>query len=437
MNHNPFIHGNPVEPKDFFNRRQPLRRVVGRIVNGGQSTAIIGEPKTGKTSLLLYLAAPEKRAGLYGQAGERFVFAYLDAQTFDGQFNQAQFWQRVLAPFEEQLLIHAPRSPLNQTYQTCQENNFGAYVLERLLVQMAAEGWRLVVLLDEFNQILHNPILNSAEFFGSLRSLASRSRGALALVIASRHSLTSLNSATQEFSRTGSPYFNIFAEFCLGPFPESDAIALLNRADDRFTVWDKRAIRTLAGGHPFLLQVAAAAMWEAYEDGLTDMIERRRVVSACLHEENESFFLDTWRVWLPVTRKAFTTVALAHTAYLLPGRDFLTDAYLEGIRDFGPELNDLKTAGLLLPDTQIRGGWRVAPQAMLWWLADELVRAVRADTLFEDWLRAQELDHLLTKKEREQLGQAARGVVQVLQQGATTLVEAFAKGLGDSLTGAS
>jgi hypothetical protein len=177
-------------------------------------------------------------------------------------------------------------------------------------------------------------------------------------------------------------------------------------------------------------------MWEAYEDGLADIIERRRVVSACLHEENESFFLDTWRVWLPVTRKAFTTVALAHTTHLLPGREFLTDAYLESMRDFGPELNDLKTAGLLLPDTQIRGGWRVVPQAMLWWLADELVRAVRQDeTAFETWLQEQELAHLLTKKEREQLGQAARGVMQVLQQGTTNLVEAFAKGLGDSLAG--
>ncbi|MFN8458568.1 MAG: hypothetical protein U0401_28595 [Anaerolineae bacterium] len=34
------------------------------------------------------------------------------------------------------------------------------------------------------------------------------------------------------------------------------------------------------------------------------------------------------------------------------------------------------------------GGWRIGPQAMLWWLADELARAVRPDIPFEEWLRA-------------------------------------------------
>jgi hypothetical protein len=60
-----------------------------------------------------------------------------------------------------------------------------------------------------------------------------------------------------------------------------------------------------------------------------------------------------------------------------------------------------------------------------------LVRAVRRNNVpFEDWLRAQELDHLLIRQEREQLEQTVRGAVQVLGQGATTLVEAFAKGAG-------
>ena len=42
----------------------------------------MGEPRSGKTSLLLYLSAPETRKELYGEEGERLLFSFLDAQTF-------------------------------------------------------------------------------------------------------------------------------------------------------------------------------------------------------------------------------------------------------------------------------------------------------------------------------------------------------------------
>lgn len=177
-------------------------------------------------------------------------------------------------------------------------------------------------------------------------------------------------------------------------------------------------------------------MWEAHDEGLTDIMERRRAMADTLYTENKDFFANTWQVWTSATRKAFTTVALTHTAHLLPEREFLTGSFIEDMRDFGPELNDLTNTGLVTRDEQVQGGWRVTPQAMLWWLADELVRAVRRDDVpFEDWLRAQELDNLLTRQEREQLEQTVRGAVKVLGQGATTLVEAFAKGLGESGVG--
>ena len=66
---NPFQVGNMVETGEFVNRRRELRRVTGGIVNGGQSSAVIGEPRTGKTSLLRYLMTPETQAALYGEVG--------------------------------------------------------------------------------------------------------------------------------------------------------------------------------------------------------------------------------------------------------------------------------------------------------------------------------------------------------------------------------
>lgn len=436
MNYNPFVCGNKVSSDNFFDRRQPLNRVKGRLLSGGQSTAIIGEPRTGKTSLLCYLAAPEKRTELYGLGGERLLFQYMDMQMLSGHFTPFDFWVQALTPIRTEEISKNSDSLLNRQYTLCCDNHFGTFTLETLFRLLKQMDWRLVLLLDEFDTLISHPILNSAEFFGGLRSLASRSDGALALVVGSRLPVSQLNTRTQEFNPTGSPYFNIFSEIILGSFPDRDVSALLDRAGDRFTLWDKRAIRGVAGGHPFLLQAAASAMWEAHEEGITDLIERRLAMANSLYRENKDFFANTWQVWASTTRKAFTAVALTHTAHMLPGREFLTDSFIEDMCDFGPELTDLTNAGLLIRDEQMQCGWRVVPQAMLWWLTDELVRAVRRNDLsFEDWLRVQELDNLLTKKEREKLSQATQGLVKVLRNGAVTLIEAFAKGLGESWAG--
>lgn len=430
---NPFFYGNPVRPDQFLDRRRELRRIVGRIVNQGQSTAVVGEPRSGKTSLLDYLAAPETRAELYGGSGERLLFSYLDAQTLGSEFSQAQFWEYALHPLREKATPD-PASPLAQAYRTCRENDFGCFVLERLLAQMKADGWRLVLLLDEFDALLYHPVLNKAEFFGSLRSLASRNRGALALVIASRRPLTELNKETQQLSRTGSPYFNFLSEVTLAPWPNKDVEALLRRAE-RFTPDDRRFVVQVAGGHPFLLQAAASELWEAYAEGLGDTGEHRQQAGQILYDKAALILEDTWRLWSPATRKAFTIVALADVTRLLEQRQFYELPLVRDKRDVGRELRALAKQGFVTQDETTSVGYRVRPQAFLWWLADEIVRTVRDEMPFEEWLQKQELGFLLTRGERQQLGKAARAIAGLLKDGAAALIQAAASGAGAALVG--
>jgi hypothetical protein len=424
---NPFIFGAPVPSHLFVDRQKELRRITGRIITYGQSTAIVGEPRSGKTSLLLYLSAPETQEKLYGAGTDRLLFTYIDTQMFSDQFNQAQFWEYALRPLYERVIAPEPDTPLAQAYQTCRENNFGSFVLDRLLSTMKSTDLRLVFLLDEFDVLLHHSILNSAEFFGSLRSLASRSKGMLALVIASRQTLTQLNEATQQFSRTGSPYFNFLSEITLGSLPNKDVSELLKRAGDRFASGDRRFITEVADGHPYLLQVAASMMWEAREEGQDDPIQRWQQVGDSLYEEAELTLSDTWRLWPPTTRRAFTAVALPQIA--LERRGFYKKRLLRDTRDFGPELRELQKRGFVTEDNTLDTGWRVRPQAFLWWLADEIVRSVRDEPSFEEWLRAQEWDGLLTRGEKEQLGKITREVAELLKGGASELIKAAAQGI--------
>ncbi|MEW5988020.1 MAG: AAA family ATPase [Chloroflexota bacterium] len=430
---NPFFHGNPVSPPRWVDRQRELRRLVGRIVSQGQSTAVVGDPRSGKTSLLMYLADREMRVRLYGLAAPHLVFTFMDAQTFTGQFSQAQFWEVALRPLYEQVVAPNPGSPLAQAYQVCQQNAFGAFVLERLLTQIAATDWRVVLLLDEFDALLHHPILNSAEFFGSLRSLVSRSRGALALVLAGRQSLADLNKTTQDFSRTGSPYFNFLDELVLGPFAEKAITELLNKAGDRFTADDRQFITSAAGGHPYLLQAAASALWDAGEVE-PDSTQRRRLAGEEVARQAATVIDRTWALWSPATRRAFALVGLAQVPHLLGQRAFDMKRLLQELPDLGPELRMLEKQGYLTQDATLPAGWRVRPLAFLWWLMDELVRLVREEKPLEVWLREQEFDGLLKRGEKEQLGRAVRAAGGLLKEGATTLIKAAAEATGKGMT---
>jgi hypothetical protein len=522
---NPFFYSNPVSSDQFIDRKRELRRITGRIINQGQSTAIVGEPRSGKTSLLLYLAVPEKRQELYGEEGEHLLFSFLDAQTFGTKFSQSQFWEQALRPLDEiisadpkpaskedvpqektppevlarlrrnldeyfndeelrnlcadlnvdydnlpaqgkenkirELIAYLDRrlripelakkcgelrpkaswgipsqvqlAPLALAYKVCQDNNFGTFVLERLFGQMNLEGRQLVLLLDEFDSLLHHPTLNKAEFFGSLRSLASRSRGALALVIASRYSLTNLNENTFQFSRGSSPYFNFLDEITLGPWPENAVDELMQLASDLFAAADRRFIAELAGVHPYLLQAAAFELWDAYDETEDDADKRRLLAGRNLYHKAEMVLGDTWRLWSPATRKAFTAVALDYLPNLLPEREVYVSRLTRDLRDLEPELRSLEKQGYVTEDTSIPSGWRVRAGVFLWWLADELVKIVRRDTPFEEWLQAQEMEGLLTKGEKQRLEKAARGVGEVLKGGATALIQAAAKGFGEAI----
>jgi len=432
---NPFFYGGPVSPDQFIDRLPELRRIVGRIINHGQSTAIVGEPRSGKTSMLSYVTAAEAYKRFYGPAGKRLLFSFIDAQTLGRQFDQAQFWEYALRPLHERVIARDPVSSLVQAYELCRQNNFGCFVLERLLAQVGAENWRLVLLLDEFDVLLHHPVLNSAEFFGSLRSLASRSRGALVMIIASRHSLTSLNDATHQFSCTGSPYFNFLDEITLGPLPPEAIAELLLRAGDRFTADDCRFIEEVAGGYPYLLQVAASELWESYAEKQEDPGQRWQRMGHKLYGEAGRMLGDTWRLWSPMTRRVFAAVALASMNALERGNLHVKHS-LRDMRGLEPELRLLKEQGFVVEDENIRGGWRVRPQVFLWWLADELARMVRHRVPFEEWLQKQELGSLLTRDEKEQWGKVVQTLRELLQDGVKALIEVGIKGIMEAMTGA-
>jgi hypothetical protein len=341
------------------------------------------------------------------------------------RFDQSAFWAFVLEPVS----ANFESGELQTLYQQAQETGFGAFTLKRLFAALDEGDWRIVVMLDEFDALLNHPLLNSAEFYGSLRSLTSRF-SSLALIIATRRSLNQLNVKTQELNPHSSPYFNIFTELRLGPLPKRDAARLLASVQDRFDNNDRQFVVLASGRHPYLLQLAADILWDVNQEGKRG-VERYEMAGEELRMQSEGHFADTWRSWSNAERKVIMAIALSQMALLVEDHYFEWTNLIEDINDYTPEIRGLEKSGTLVEVGN--GNHQIKQRALLWWLADEVKRMVRDETSFEEWLEEQEFEGIFTQKEKRSLGEISREVAGWLGQGATTLIHAFAKGVGEGL----
>lgn len=422
---NPFVAGNSVDVQEFIGRTRETSWIVSRLSNRGQSIAVVGEPRIGKTSLLRYISAPQKRQELYGELAERLIFQYIDATTCGSAFTQTQFWWLALAPLAEKLPV-IDNPALTEAYKTCEREGFGVYVLEKLFAQLRQVGWRIVLMLDEFDNLLTHPVLNKAEFYGGLRSLDTRCE-ALALVIASRQSLEALNAATQDYSRLGSPYFNHMIPVSLGAFSEKEIKTLLARGNAYFKKADKEYLSHIAGGHPFLLQAAAYALWDAYENGGTNRKIRWETTGRELLNMAEAILADTWRLWSPETRQAVTIIALDTLPQLVKGKEFNIESLIGLLDTYIPEVDELKKRGFLVTDSDHKSGYRLQAEVMLWWLTKEMIRMTRSkeDDYLSQWERDQQLEGQIKGAEKTRLQKAFNTLGPVLKKGTEAVLEAL------------
>lgn len=205
---------------------------------------------------------------------------------------------------------------------------------------------------------------------------------------------------------------------------------LLKPFGDLLTESDRAFIVNTSGGNPFLFQTTAAVIWETQPIQEANSEQRRLTVGKQLYRESQHYFSDLWRGWSNDVRKAVTSVALLQAPYILKNRDFDVRDLSKNLSNYSPELVDLTYQGILSHDVNVPGGFKILQGALLWWMADELIRTIRDDEQFKEWLADRQLvGGVFTKNELGILTKSARFVGQLLEKGSITLIEAYAKGL--------
>jgi len=262
---NPFYHRRAITEAENFYGRGLLVRNLLEMVASGQSCALVGERRIGKSSLLHYLADPRVREA-HG-VGERLVAGYLDFLAFHTA-SPEELWSEIV----EALLGSAGQEEVIAELEPLSEKSPLAFVdLRRALRRLGRAGWRVVLFCDEFEFAVENPNFDVG-LFGALRSLAGT--GGMVFVTASRLGLFELEQYRGEEARRkilGSPFFNIFAEFVVGPFEDHEVAELiassLEKTAVRFDADDVAFLGRVAGRHPYFLQLASYHLYAALERG--------------------------------------------------------------------------------------------------------------------------------------------------------------------------
>jgi len=404
---NPFIYGRPVWPDEFVDRESELRTIFNRLRNG-ESTAVVGEAHIGKTSLLLRLADEETQLHYLGDSAQRVKFSSLNLHYISNDYSPSAFWEKALTPLRNCPDWDSVAGSLGQAAQA----GYSGDSLEELFDCLYEQKQQVVLLLDEFEQLLRHPKFQNFSFFATLRAVDAFP--SLSIVITSRLALEGLEEWVHELPLSGgSPVFNTLLEKRLLPFDENGAESLLNQAGDAFSHDDRRFIRFIAGRHPYLVQTMASALLETTGD------DRYARATEQFYKWTRSYSDDLWSTLNERARATIVVLGLVELGNHIVGPTF-DYTEIQSVDVLGFRLRDLAQLGLaeqvdadwpfgVQHSLLWRGErWTLGTRALAFWVYDVIIAESRRVSAYDEWLKDKGYYSLLTQEQWERLLDAAR-----------------------------
>jgi len=242
--HHSLIIDQPVPPDRFYGRTVQREHIKNRI--GGsmaECVSIVGMRHSGKSSLLRYI---HERIHEFCSPSH-LIIVRLDLQ--DERFHTPEGINEGLRSGIERATGHAP-------WQN--NENDDPWAITDGLEQLHEYGQRLLILIDEFEQIGRR--LDQFQDWGDdLRAKASA--GLLALVIATLRPINEI----YKYTGLTSPFGNIFTSTILGSLESDEWQRLVYNGFIESNIdidgSEIELIDEVAGGLPFYTQLAATLIW--------------------------------------------------------------------------------------------------------------------------------------------------------------------------------
>lgn len=226
--------------EDFFGRTAELKAIYTRI-EGGQSVSLVGERRIGKSSLLNALEFERDQF----EISPDFCFVPIDMQ-YIADCTTDIFQEYLLSRISEMAEVEVGEP--------------SRLSLQRVAANLGRQGRKLVVILDEFDVLIHNPKI-PIEFFSFLRAWVSEFQ--IPFVVASREGSIDQMAGDE---KTGSAFLNIFGTVYVGPMQKEDAEELIRSPSEIwgvvFTEDEVALILSLAGFFPLFLQIMCYHMFD-------------------------------------------------------------------------------------------------------------------------------------------------------------------------------
>jgi AAA-like domain len=439
---NPFRAGKPVPPTRLIGRNIPIKTIVSGIHQ--MATALItGLPHIGKSSLLAYIADEKIRAEKLGQFDSQLHWQDFDCHLLPSDFRPRDFWERLFT----QLETDGRFEKMKPRIERVRASQFSSFELSTFFKHCAYLPLGVVLVVDEFETLLSHPGFEDVQFFRTLRSVASNTDG-LMMIAASRLRMAKLHERIRK-QMDGSPVFNTQMEVCLPPLEDAEVDQLMDQAlsatNVTFDPTARNLVVRLAGRHPYLVQVAASALFDGLlEQGTPD--HQMNIATKLFQDRSDGFFSDLWRYLEPEAQLALVILALAETNGHALGHDYNTGdlAHLDWYK---PELDRLAGMGLVDGETDSRwhadagnfvlwhgGRWRFSAAGMIDWLLNNPVAEARKKDSFDEWLQRNQFEGLVTHAEKDQLKSLLKAVPETVWRETGTFLGGFAKGWLGTLT---
>ena len=396
----PFIFGPPVRGDDFVNREAQLHSVFNRLVTG-QSTIIVGEPHTGKTSFLLRLTDSDTLHLISGEILSTLHRVFIDLLDIPHDFTPESFWEYALYDLTQ----NPGRRPIGETIELVRERNYDKYSLEKLFKTLDRQNRKLVLLLDEFERLIEHENFQNPEFFSRLRNL-SNNTGGLVLIPACRITVAELIKRGRKILDIGSPFFNQMSQETLKPFDDKSIDILLGKAGEEFSIQDQQFIRRVAGSNPFVLQAMAATLLE------TSGADRYQRASERFYERIAFHYDELWYAMSDETRITAIVLSLLEFGGRVFGSEF-NYGEIERVDQYGLALRKLSDRGLAKLVEENEGWildwehllawrgqrWTIESQAFAWWVRDVVISKSRKVHQYDEWLQNKRYKLLLTEEQ--------------------------------------